>query len=218
MDVVINHEQELFVVSAGKGYSTLGFEHVFKQLKQLVARLNLSIQIREDEKGTIGQYADFQRAINEAAKANLKETWFNLDTPVKVRRILEQYRKSGKAIRLFYGDVERGEDWLEENDVVGKIGRSSGTFKIPILLQNGEAWGVSILDHAIVRLMDVADRKVLWEHPKYQAPQLQIVAERVGEDPYSVFVDGGPHASFRTLAKAAQWVAFMAGECMEAPQ
>ena len=66
--------------------------------------------------------------------------------------------------------------------------------------------------------MDVADRKVLWEHPKYQAPQLQIVAERVGEDPYSVFVDGGPHASFRTLAKAAQWVAFMAGECMEAPQ
>ena len=141
MDVVINHEQELFVVSAGKGYSTLGFEHVFKQLKQLVARLNLSIQIREDEKGTIGQYADFQRAINEAAKANLKETWFNLDTPVKVRRILEQYRKSGKAIRLFYGDVERGEDWLEENDVVGKIGRSSGTFKIPILLQNGESWG-----------------------------------------------------------------------------
>jgi Zn-dependent M28 family amino/carboxypeptidase len=106
MDVVINHEQELFVVSAGKGYSTLGFEHVFKQLKQLVARLNLSIQIREDEKGTIGQYADFQRAINEAAKANLKETWFNLDTPVKVRRILEQYRRSGKAIRLFYGDVE----------------------------------------------------------------------------------------------------------------
>ena len=113
MDVVINHEQELFVVSAGKGYSTLGFEHVFKQLKQLVARLNLSIQIREDEKGTIGQYADFQRAINEAAKANLKETWFNLDTPVKVRRILEQYRNSGKAIRIFYGDVERGEDWLE---------------------------------------------------------------------------------------------------------
>ena len=107
MDVVINHEQELFVVSAGKGYSTLGFEHVFKQLKQLVARLNLSIQIREDEKGTIGQYADFQRAINEAAKANLKETWFNLDTPVKVRRILEQYRRSGKAIRIFYGDVER---------------------------------------------------------------------------------------------------------------
>jgi hypothetical protein len=76
MDVVINNDQELFgCFPAGRGYSTLGFEFVFKQLKQLVARLNLSIQIREDEKGTIGQYADYQKAVAEAAKANIKETW-----------------------------------------------------------------------------------------------------------------------------------------------
>jgi hypothetical protein len=218
MDVVINNDQELFVVSAGRGYSTLGFEFVFKQLKQLVARLNLSIQIREDEKGTIGQYADYQKAVAEAAKANIKETWFSLETPTVVRRLLEHYRRSGKLIRIFYGDVRTGEDWLEENDVVGKVGRSSGTFKIPILLQEGESWGVSILDKSIVRLMDVATRKILWEHSTYQSPKLEILATRCGTNNYVVNLDGGPHASFSSYAKAAQWVAFMAGECMELPQ
>ncbi len=218
MDVVINNDQELFVVSAGGGYSTLGFEYVFKQLKQLVVRLNLTIQIREDEKGTIGQYADFQKAVTEAGKANLKETWFNLDTPIAVRRLLETYRKNGKLIRIFYGDVTTGEDWLEENDVVGKVDRSSGTFKIPILLQGGESWGVSILDNSIVKLMDVEDRRILWKHSKYQSPQIDILAKRCGANKYVVNLDGGPHASFSSYAKAAQWVAFMAGECMEAPR
>jgi hypothetical protein len=72
------------------------------------------------KKGTIGQYADYQKAVAEAAKANIKETWFSLETPTVVRRLLEHYRRSGKLIRIFYGDVRTGEDWLEENDVVGK--------------------------------------------------------------------------------------------------
>lgn len=218
MNVVVNHQQELFVVPAAHGVSTLGFEYVFGQLKQLVARLNLPITVREDEKGTIGQYADYQRAIGEARKANLKETWFHLNTPVEVRRILERYRKSGSPIRIFYGDTETGRDWLEENDVVGIVARSCGIFKVPILLARGESWGNGILDHCIVRLMDTASRKVLWTHPKYQAPVMQIATERQGSYTHAVFVSGELTARFLSYAKAAQWVAFMAGECMEAPR
>ena len=219
MDVVVNHQQGLFVVPAGEGVSTLGFEHVFGQLKQLVARLNLPITVREDEKGTIGQYADYQRAIGEARKANLKETWFHLNTPVEVRRILERYRKSGKAIRIFYGDAETGRDWLEENDVLGVVGRSDGILRVPILLQSrAAAWGSAVLDHCLVKLMDVDPRRVLWAHPKYQAPTFQIVGERHRCHTHAVFVDGCLHAAFTSYAKAAQWVAFMAGECMEAPK
>ncbi len=218
MNVVVNHQQELFVVPAAHGVSTLGFEYVFGQLKQLVARLNLPITVREDEKGTIGQYADYQRAIGEARKANLKETWFHLNTPVDVCRILERYRKSGSPIRIFYGDTETGRDWLEENDVVGIVARSCGIFKVPILLASGESWGNGILDQCIVKLMDTAFRKVLWIHSKYQAPVMQIMAERKGSYTHVVFVNGELHARFASYAKAAQWVAFMAGECMEAPR
>jgi len=218
MNVVVNQQQQLFVVPADRGVSTLGFEVVFKQLKQLVARLNLPIIVRADEQGTIGQYADYQRAISEARRANLKETWFHLDTPVEVRRILERHRKSGKPIRIFYGDPATGRDWIEENDVVGVVARSCGTFKAPILLRSGEPLGAAILDHCIVRLLDAEDRKALWTHPKYQAPAMQIVAERQGVYTHVVFVNGDLHARFPSCAKAAQWVAFMAGECMEAPQ
>lgn len=219
MNVVVNHQQELFVVPVGQGVSTLGFEYVFGQLKQLVARLNLPIAVREDEKGTIGQYADYQRAIGEARKANLKETWFHLNTPVEVRRILERYRKSGNPIRIFYGETETGRDWLEENDVVGIVARSSGIFKVPILLKSREApGGGAILDHCIVKLMDVESRKALWAHPKYQAPAMQMAAEGQGSYTHAVYISGELHARFPSYGKAAQWVAFMAGECMEAPR
>lgn len=218
MNVTVNQEQQLFVVPAGCGVSTLGFEFVFGQLKQIVARLNLAIAVREDEKGTIGQYADYQRAIAKAAQANLKETWFHLDTPVEVRRTLERYRKTGNALRIFYGDTETGRDWLEENDVVGFVARSCGILKVPILLASGESWGIGILDHCIVRLMDAGSRKVVWSHPKYQPPAMQIAAEPQGSHTHAVVVGGELHARFPSYAKAAQWVAFMAGECMEAPR
>ena len=218
MNVVVNQQQQLFVIPADRGVSTLGFEVVFKQLKQLVARLNLPIIVRADELGTVGQYADYQRAISEARRANLTETWFHLDTPVEVRRVLERYRKSGRPIRILYGDPETGRDWLEENDVVGMVGRSCGTFKVPLLLRSGESWGAGILDHCIVRLLDAEDRTVLWSHPTYRAPAMQIVAERQGSYTHVVFVNGELHARFLSYAKAAQWVAFIAGECMEAPR
>lgn len=218
MNITVNPQQELFIVSADRGVSTMGFDYVFRQLKQLVAILNLPITVREDEKGTVRQYADYQRALDEARKANLSVTWFHPDTPIEVRRILERYRKSGKPLRLFYGDKETGRDWLEESDVVGTVARSCGVLKVPILLAKGESWGVSILDHCIVKLVDVESRKELWAHPKYQPPAMEIVAERQGRYTHAVYVDGVIHARFTSYAKAAQWVAFMAGECMEAPQ
>lgn len=216
--VTVNPQQELFIVPADQGVSTLGFDYVFRQLKQLVAILNLPIAVREEEKGTIGQFADYQRAIDEARKANLGVTWFHPDTPIEVRRILERYRKSGRPLRLFYGDKETGRDWLEENDVVGTVGRSCGVLKVPILLAKGESWGVSILDDCVVKLADVESRKELWAHPNYQPPTMEIVAERQGRYTHAVYVGGEIHARFQSYAKAAQWVAFMAGECMEAPR
>ena len=59
--------------------------------------------------------------------------------------------------------------------------------------------------------------KTEWHRVVFFGKLAEIVGEYLKKGSL-VFVDGGPHASFRTLAKAAQWVAFMAGECMEAPQ
>lgn len=215
VNVVIDHQHEVFIVPVGQEISTLGFEYVFEQLRDVVARLNLPILVHKDEEGTVGQYKKYLQAIAEAIKAKTdEETWFHPDTPVEVRQILERYRESGNRIRIFYGDKETGRDWLEDTCVTGVISRLDGFFRKPILVGDGNDWGSCILDHHLVKLMDVVSRKVLWTHPGYREPSMQIVSARQGAFPHTVLVDGGPHKHFQSHAQATRWIAFMTGECM----
>jgi hypothetical protein len=47
---------------------------------------------------------------------------------------LETDRKNQRKIRLFYGDTQTGQSWFDEHDVVGRIGRSTGSIKVPLLV------------------------------------------------------------------------------------
>lgn len=145
-------------------------------------------------------------------------TAFHPETSVEVRMILERYRKTGRRLRIWYGDPETGRDWLEETDVVGYVSRSSGPVRVPILLTEGLIGGPAILDRNIVKLADAQSRCVLWQHPLYRTPSMRICIERQ-DDRFGcvVLIDGQEWARFSSYAKAAQWVAFMCGECMEAP-
>ena len=219
VNVVIDHKREVFMVPAGQEMpspSPLGFEYVFEQLRDLVAKQNLPIPVRKDEEGTVEQYAAYRQAIAEAEKANIEETWLPPDTPVAVRQILERYRESGDRIRLFHGNTETDRDWLEDACVIGVISRLDGLFPRPILIGDGNDWGICILDHCLVRLMDSVSRKVLWTHPRCREPSMRIVSARQDAYPHTVLVDGVPHEHFQSHAQAARWVAFMAGESMEA--
>lgn len=235
MSITVNEEQQLFVIPTGGGYTCLGFDVVFKHLKQIVAYLGLSLPVNETDKGTIAQYDLYQKAISEAGKADIRETWFDLNTPVEVRRILERYRKGDRKIRLFYGDTQTGQDWMEENDVIGTIRRSCGIFKAPLLIEEGEYSGPAILDHCIVRLMDVESGKELYRHPKYSQPEMEIrTTEGVmahSEPPkplavmgytHGVWVRGKSgefenHVNFKSYGKACQYVAFITGDSMCKP-
>ena len=79
--------------------------------------------------------------------------------------------------------------------------------------------GPSILDHCIVRIIDVATRRELYRHPKYHTGEITIIPATCGK-PYtqSVHINGKEHANFCSYGKAAQYVAFMTGECTEQPQ
>ncbi|OIQ71939.1 hypothetical protein GALL_464440 [mine drainage metagenome] len=122
-------------------------------------------------------------------------------------------------MRVFYGDRETGRDWLEEFDTIGRIGRSTGSMKVPLLVPVGEHGGPAILDDCVVKLMDAKTGRVLYQHPKYHQPECEI---RVLETPikagrgkpytHGVWVGGTNHANFQSHAKAAAWVGFMAGE------
>jgi len=78
-------------------------------------------------------------------------TSYHSDTPEEVIRILENSRNNGTRIRIFYGDNEKC--WNEEYGMIGRIGRSTGNVKIPLLIQNSRSMGGgAVLDNCIVRI------------------------------------------------------------------
>ena len=68
-----------------------------------------------------------------------------------------------------------GRDWLEENNTCGYIGRSTGSIKIPLLINNKRSiGGPGLLDHCIVRIRTTRGGRVLWQHPNYHHGKITI--------------------------------------------
>lgn len=100
-------------------------------------------------------------------------TCYPVETPTKVREVLETYiGKRDVRLALHFGDTTTGEDWLEEFDVEGYIGRSMGPMHSALLLRNARSdGGGAILTDCIVRIR-FANRSVggdLYRHPSYFA-------------------------------------------------
>lgn len=143
-------------------------------------------------------------------------TSYDARTPDEVIRVLENARQSGKRVRVFYGDTATGRDWMEENDVMGTIGRSTGTNKIPLLIANARSMGGgAILDHCIVRI--TIDKKDVYRHPSYHIGDItirDITDRRLLSRGYTVAVDvnGDNRANFKTRERAESYVKFIKGE------
>jgi hypothetical protein len=145
----------------------------------------------------------------------LNDTAYQEETPFDLLQALERLRESQATARVFLGDPKTGLDWNEECDVVGRIGRSSGRIKIPLLVPPGDDRGPGLLDHCIVRLVKVRGRKELYRHPGYRCRDLRIQDEPCQGRPdlkATVYRDSQEIARFQSRNEAAHWVQFMRGE------
>ena len=144
-----------------------------------------------------------------------KGTWFTAKTDTMVIYIIDMNLNHAETrLRLFLGDTDTGKPWNEENDVVGYVGRSTGTTKIPLLIANRRSMGGGgILTDCIVRLL--VDGVEFYRHPKYTESVFTVEdSDMQPEYSTNVKIDGELHARFRTPEKAARWIAFMKGERM----
>ncbi|WP_425953117.1 hypothetical protein [Ralstonia pseudosolanacearum] len=223
MQVSVNNQQRLFVIPAGGGFTCLGFDVCYRESLALALAMGLKEKCpKESEVGTIGQYNQYRHLINLAGQhpAFKTTTWFNMETPMRVREILENARLRKFRIRIFYGDVETGRDWLSEYDVVGRVGRSGGILKVPLMIATSSSTGgPAILDSRILRIIDCESKLELYRHPLYQAPVFEAVSAdqlELARDGYvaAVKVNGAVHAHFKKDSSAARWIAFMKGERM----
>lgn len=103
-------------------------------------------------------------------------------------------RRDAGRIRIYYGDAETGRGWNEEHDVRGKVGRSTGTYKVPLLLHNSRSTGgFAILCKSIVKL--VLDGQTVYTHRGYKAPVVEV-------HDTDVWIDGELYATCKTRAAA----------------
>jgi hypothetical protein len=95
-------------------------------------------------------------------------TFYHKTTSENMMLLLEHHRIYKTRLRFHWGDVKTGKDWGDDLDVCGRIGRSTGPIKIPILLHNRRSTGGGgILDHCIVKITTTKGKRVLYQHPKY---------------------------------------------------
>ena len=144
-------------------------------------------------------------------------TFFDIRTPNEVIAILENARQSRTRLHVSLGETEgpnAGRDWLEENDVYGFIGRSTGSVKIPLLIHSKRSrGGPGLLDHCIVRIRTSAGGRVLYQHPKYHHGDLEIRRKLVPvelEDgrvlTVAVFRGNQEQAAFENVTQARRYI------------
>jgi hypothetical protein len=99
-------------------------------------------------------------------------TWYHADTPAQVIMTLQACRKHGTRIRLYYGHAD-GKSWGERYDVTGKISRSMGPIKIPLLVYSRRSMGgTGLFGDCVVaiRLSSKVKGEEVWlyRHPDFE--------------------------------------------------
>lgn len=91
----------------------------------------------------------------------------------QVNQVLQRYLHKDVRIRLFLGNPETGEQWLEEYDIQGYVGKSCGSQPIFILLNNRRSdGGPAISVSSVIRI--TVDKRNVFQVSNYRKPQLAI--------------------------------------------
>lgn len=218
MNVTLNSELRLYVIPCGDGYSCLGFDNARDHANQIASRLDQPLLgFSPGDHGSLAGYAKYCAATDAWGRSPLtRQTYFDPGTDPKAARALETCRRDGRKVRLMQGDTATGLPWLDEHDVLGRIGRSTGTLKVPLLIEAGADGGVAILTNCLLRLIDWETGRDLYRHPAYRTPSLTIRrADGETDRPWHVLHDDTVMACFTDVGKAGAYLAFMCGETVE---
>lgn len=215
--VTLNIEQKLYVIATGDGYSCFGFDNARDHANQIAQRLNRAdLSFTPNDYAALTGYSKCEEAVSAWSQSALtQQTYFDPGTDPQAAAVLESRRQTCGKVRLVLGDTRTGEPWLNEYDVVGKIGRSGGSLKVPLLVEEGESGGGAILTSCVLNIIDWKSGRTLYRHPAYREPELSLQPSDVPEHPWAVLHLNEVIARFKDMGKACAYIAFMRGETIE---
>ena len=137
-------------------------------------------------------------------------TSYDKDTDPEVMRIFSKYMHAGIRIRIFLGYKETGIEWNEECDTMGYVGRSSGKYKVPILLKTGlSSGGGAVLTAHILKI--TLDGIEIYKHPNYKPSSYTKRCDLDGT--FEVYINNVLHRQrLENEKKADDYIAFMKGK------
>lgn len=97
-------------------------------------------------------------------------TTYHDETDAAMIILLERIRKEKTRCRFHWGDTKTGRDWGECYDVAGTIDRSTGSIKVPLLINNSRSYGGgAMLEHCIVKITHANKKNggTIYQHPQY---------------------------------------------------
>jgi hypothetical protein len=133
--------------------------------------------------------------------------FFNFDNrvPVTVQRVISSLYQTGVRVRVWYGDTVTGQAWPEEFDVLGTIGKSTGSKPVPLVINNSRSSGGSaILTHCILRIDRTDSGGTLYIHDNFK--------HGITVQGCQVFCNDQLHTSCTDEKRAQRLGAFLKGE------
>ena len=141
--------------------------------------------------------------------------FFDESTPNEVCRILQAANAYNWRVRVFYGDPSTGENWNEEYDTIGNVGKSTGEIKVPLLIKNKRSfWGGAILDSRILKIVDIRTNEVLYQHANYKPDNFICLYRYISGDEAIVCIneESNIYANCATMQMAVNLCNFMNGK------
>lgn len=215
--VTLNIEQKLYVIATASGYSCFGFDNARDHSNQIAQRLGRAdLLFTPNDYAALTGYRKYEEAVSAWSRSTrTRQTYFDPGTDPKVVAVLESRRQTGGKVRLMLGDTRTGKPWLNEYDVVGKIGRSGGSLKVPLLIEEGESGGGAILTACVLHVIDWKSGRTLYRHSLYREPDLSLQPSDIPEHSWAVIHLNEVIARFKDMGKACAYIAFMRGETIE---
>ena len=216
-EISLNQEQRVYVIASGSGMSCFGFDNAHDHTNQIAGMLQRpDLAFRPEDHGALSGYGRYVQAVDAWSRSPLAmRTYFDPGTDPKVARVLERCRQRDTLVRLILGNAGSGESWLDEYDVVGRIGRSTGSLKVPLLIVPGEDGGPAILTNCVLAVIAWQTGRFLYRHPTFRAPELSIRPSTEPGYAWDVLRDAQTIARFQDIAHAGGYVAFMRGATVE---
>lgn len=136
-------------------------------------------------------------------KVSEDSTYYGENTPDALIEVLERARVNKTRLKFYLGDNKTGKDWMEEDSKMGKVGRSMGPIKIPLLIKTvASQGGGALMDGNIVKVATSPAGIVVYQHPNYHQPEMRIVEDGGGNYSHAILIDGGIYSRHESLISA----------------